>query len=46
MSESIYDDKFIEPNDKMLTYDLGIAMNYLDKICKFIEKKYGNIKPE
>lgn len=46
MSASLYDDKLIEPNDKMLTCDLGVAKGYLDKICEFIENEYGNLKPE
>lgn len=46
MSASIYDDKTIEPTDKMLVYDLKTSKAYLDSISDFIEKEYGNYKPE
>jgi hypothetical protein len=46
MSASIYTEKLVEPDDKMLTYDLAETKDYLDKIAKFIESEYGNFKPE
>lgn len=46
MTASIYDDKLIEPNDKMLSFDLGNAITHFNKVCEFIEIEYGNLKPE
>ncbi|WP_170179765.1 DUF3788 family protein [Flavivirga rizhaonensis] len=46
MSASIYNDKLVEPNDKMLIYDLASTKIYLDKISAFIENNYGNFRPE
>jgi len=46
MSASIYTEKLVEPDDKMLTYDLAETKSYLDKIAGFIENEYGDFKPE
>ena len=46
MTASIYDDKLIEPNDKMLSFDLENTITYFNRICEFIEIEYGNLKPE
>lgn len=46
MSASIYTEKLVEPDDKMLTYDLAVTKKYLDKIAEFIENGYGGFKPE
>jgi hypothetical protein len=46
MSASIYTEKLIEPDDKMLSYDLAETKSYLDKIAEFMESEYGNFKPE
>jgi hypothetical protein len=46
MTASIYDDKLIEPNDKMLSFDLKNTITYFNRICEFIEIEYGNLKPE
>ncbi|MDV4116290.1 hypothetical protein CMT30_12045 [Elizabethkingia anophelis] len=46
MSASIYDEKLVEPNDKMLTFDLGITKKYFDEISKFIISEYGDFKSE
>ena len=46
MSASIYIDKLIEPNDKMLAHDLDNAKVFLDIIASFIETEYGHLKPE
>lgn len=46
MSASIFSEKMVEPNDKMLAYDLAETKKYLDSIAEFIENNYGNFKPE
>ncbi len=46
MSASIYSEKLVEPDDKMLTHDLAETKNYLDRIAEFIESGYGDFKPE
>lgn len=46
MSASIYTEKLVEPDDKMLTYDLAETKSHLDKIAGFIESEYGDFKPE
>jgi hypothetical protein len=46
MSASIYTEKLVEPDDKMLNYDLAETKSYLDRIAEFIESEYGDFKPE
>lgn len=46
MSASIYSEKLVEPNDKMLAHDLAETKSFLDKIADFIEREYGDFKPE
>ena len=46
MSASIYDDKLVEPNERMLLFDLENSIVLLNKIREFIEIEYGNLKPE
>jgi len=46
MEGSVFDSKLVEPNDKMMTYELGETNEYLTRICKFIEKEYGDLKRE
>ena len=46
MSASIYTEKLVQPDDKMLTYDLGDTKKFLDRISTFIDKEYGDYKPE
>jgi len=46
MSASIYTEKFVQPDDRMLSFDLADTKTYLDKISTFIEKEYGDFKPE
>ncbi len=46
MSASIYDDKLVKPNERMLSFDLENSMDFLNKIREFIEIEYGNLKPE
>lgn len=46
MTASIYAEKLVVPDDKMLTYDLAETKKYLDKIAEFIENTYGGFKPE
>jgi hypothetical protein len=42
MSASIYKEKLVEPDDKMLTYDLADTKSYLDTIKEFIHFEYGD----
>jgi hypothetical protein len=46
MSASIYTEKLIKPDDKMLAHNLADTKKYLDTIATFIETQYGNFKPE
>ena len=46
MSASIYTEKLVEPDDKMLSFDLAETKKYLDKIAELIENDYGDFKPE
>lgn len=46
MSASIYTEKPVVPDDKMLTNDLAETRKYLDKISEFIGNEYGGFKPE
>jgi len=46
MSSSLYDDKLIEPDDERLSSNLADTKIFFDKICKFIETNYGDLKPE
>ncbi len=46
MSASIYTEKLVKPDDKMLTYDLADTKSYFDKIAAFIESEYIDFKPE
>lgn len=46
MSASIYNEKLVEPDDKMLTCDLAETKTYLDKIREFIKCEYGDFMPE
>ena len=46
MAASLYDDKLIEPNDEMLSYDLGETKIFLDRISGFIENEYNNLRRE
>ena len=46
MSASIYTEKLIEPNDRMLSHDLVDTKVFFDKIGSFIESEYGHFKPE
>lgn len=46
MSASVYTEKLVEPDDKILTYDLAETKNYLDRIAKFIENEYGDFHHE
>lgn len=46
MSASIYTEKLVEPDDKMLAIDLAETKKTLDKITEFIESEYGDFKPE
>lgn len=46
MAASIYTEKLVEPDDKMLIFDLAETKNYLDRIAYLIESEYGDFKPE
>lgn len=46
MSASIYTEKLVKPDDKLLTFDLAETKGYYDKIAEFIESEYGDFKPE
>jgi hypothetical protein len=46
MSASIYSDKLVVPDEKLLANDLGDTKSYLDKIAAFIEHEYGDLKTE
>lgn len=46
MSVSIYDDKLVEPDEKMLSYDLANSIDFLNTIRQFIEIEYGDLKAE
>ena len=46
MTASIFDNKLVEPDDNMLTHELGKSKEYLDSICEFIDNEYGDLKPE
>ena len=46
MSASLYTEKFIQPDDTMLAYDLGKAKQLLDTLTSFIETQYGDFKTE
>ncbi len=46
MSASIYSDKLVVPDEKLLANDLGDTKSYLDKIAAFIEQEYGDLKTE
>lgn len=46
MSASIYTEKLVQPDDKMLSYELADTKKYLDKISTVIDKEYGDFKPE
>lgn len=46
MSESIFDLKLIEPNDKMLSVELGRTYEYFEKVRAFIKDYYGELTLE
>jgi hypothetical protein len=46
MTASVYIEKLIEPDDKMLAFDLADTKKHLDEIAEFIENEYGDFKPE
>ncbi len=45
MTSSVFDSKLVEPDDNMLTHELGKSKEYLDSICEFIDNEYGDLKP-
>ena len=46
MATSIYNDKRIEPSEKMLSDDLAGSKKYLECIGKFINIEYGDLTSE
>ncbi|RPH32587.1 MAG: DUF3788 family protein [Bacteroidales bacterium] len=46
MSASIFDLKLVEPNDKMLSVELGRTYEYHEKIRAFIKDCYGDLTLE
>ena len=46
MSASIYTEKLVEPDDKILTYDLAETKSYFDKIAEFLDSEYGDFTIE
>ncbi len=46
MSSSIFSEKLVTPNDKMLSVELGETKVYYDEICRFINDEYGDFRPE
>jgi len=43
MAASIYTEKYVEPDDRMLAHDLAEAKEYFDKIGLFIKNEYGEV---
>lgn len=46
MSVSIYSDKKVMPDERLLSKDLGETKSYLDKIVACIIQEYGDLKME
>ena len=46
MTASIFDAETVQPDDEMLLGELGSAKSYLDQICAFIDKDYGEVSRE
>ena len=46
MAGSVFNSKLVEPDDKMMAYELGETKEYFDRICDFIENDYGDLRPE
>lgn len=46
MSVSIFDDKLVEPDAKMLSVVLGETQKFYETICQFIHDEYGDLRPE
>lgn len=46
MSELIFCEKLVKPDDKQLKYALGKTYVVVEKIFGFLNKEYGDIKPE
>jgi hypothetical protein len=43
MATSIFDSKLVVYGNRMLSYELGKAKEYLDKINSFIKDQYGDL---
>lgn len=46
MSASIYHEKLVTPNEKMLAYDLEESIIYFNSICDYIKKEYNELRFE
>jgi hypothetical protein len=46
MSASVFDNKLVMPDDKMMAVELGNTFKLYEEICKFILKEYGELIPE
>lgn len=46
MSVSVFDSKMVVPDNKMLAYELGESIKYLDLIQSEIQNKFGDLTPE
>lgn len=46
MSVSVFDSKMVVPDNKMLAYELGESMQYLESIQMEIQNNYGDLTPE
>jgi hypothetical protein len=46
MSASVFDNKLVMPDDKMMQVELGGTFKWYVEICQFIAKEYGSLTPE
>ncbi len=46
MTASIFDDQLVEPNEQMLSAELGEANGYFNEICLFIRERYESFIAE
>ncbi len=46
MSVSVFDSKMVVPDNKMLVYELGESIQYLNLIQSEIQNKFGDLTPE
>jgi len=46
MSASIFDNKLVMPDDKMMEAELGNSYKLFTSICDFIKSEFGDLAPE